>query len=1496
MAALDQLINDLRADGSVDSEGRFTLDREQARAKMQKFQLVDARRYVLELVQAAVLRDATAIEFEIDADDMRMRFDGVPFGAAELDDLYGSLFTDGDSRALRGVRQLALALNAALGMGPKHIHMRSGEVELRMVPGKRDAIITHDEPAARTEIHVRQRLRMRTFVDFFLNLAGRIAEEQYLRERCLFSTVPVTLDGKPISYGLAGGESGLAKLEVSGEDFRGVLKLVDGAAQLELRLVKDGVWIDNRQPRDCGSNLIAVIEGENLRKDVSQAKIVESAALLRIDATLRRARWSLWKLAYEQLEGGEAERVWTMIAEQLLHFASREELEEVAEARALATQLRWRDCRGQGRRISLVDLLELALAGETLRYAQATYPELPADGAPIVLVQDPRELAALDRLLERELVEADDLLGREQRRLLGRRAWLERAGEATLPTHVRFAVTGAIVAKLDSGPVRGEVGVDVQLLTSPDLAAPVHLFMYKDGCLLGRAELELELPNLWLVIDAGFEPNLDHTDAVRDPAFITILLRSLAALREPFARLLSERAKDPNEALIRGLVKRWLIALVDRKSQVALLTRAGVDVAPKFFVPTAELLPDLSGGQLLRGEAETDPLATVPMFEAQVGPRLSLAQLAALINANGKLLYTESRPEDPRLKAPGVVFLGPGDRKIVRALFGDGRLDKWDPSANRQRELEFWYSPRKDLSSMRAELMRGLGRSGVVTERWVVDLPEQGARGFVVWAYDGGPSEDRDELDELDGVRLSVRHEGRKLCELELEGPGPIDAVVEHPGLRAAASWDDVVRDAAFDEVIAAVRAASRELVRRSCIRFERETVVGRRWLARVLLHAAAEHPPLRELIDDVPLLSTVAGNSFSLARAAGWVREHGKLEVVGTDAGWAPFDDPPVIVVDEPQRDELASLLGDVLEDASARVRHHRVFAQLEGRPALREAKLDPNEVLVSVEIQGNGQVGEVGLASRREQPGLSLELGLAGREVGRLFVESGLSVAVEAVVIDDELPLDAQGKVEAKSKRVRGLVRQCRRRVPGLMKMVCERWPELSGEQRELAWRLLVRHLQSEAGQDRRRSREQAWEAATAVPGFREVCGRRMGLAQILAESRPRSVDVLSSPRYAHLRVDLPELDRPIVIVDELELDCLRAYAEVRELDEVWEDELAQIRALASAPKVETPEIHDVALVYRKAMVAGGLECELWLTRAGSVFEAPPELVFARGGRELGRGIVSELLPCAGIVRGEGLTCWGGAVELEDRQVSSLERQQVILYVELAKLVADDRIEKYDRDRAFELLAWAAVGFERHADGLRGHGKHGIALRKAVDEIVPPSLRAALRRRLDRQSEPEPEPEPEPQAPPEPQVAAPASTPKSIAVDRSEPAPVVAAPSTPEQRLLAAIYEQLHWARARHDLLDELLLDSMRISSWGAGEIAGVDRHLLALNRDHPIVARVLGQDPHDPIDLSFLVAALYSLLNYEAEEIRDEHEREFVGQFAEALALAARAQRGP
>ena len=69
MPSVDDLISDLRNEGEVVSEGRFTLDRDKAREKMRQFQLADPRAYVLELVQAAVLKGAAEIAFDIDADD-----------------------------------------------------------------------------------------------------------------------------------------------------------------------------------------------------------------------------------------------------------------------------------------------------------------------------------------------------------------------------------------------------------------------------------------------------------------------------------------------------------------------------------------------------------------------------------------------------------------------------------------------------------------------------------------------------------------------------------------------------------------------------------------------------------------------------------------------------------------------------------------------------------------------------------------------------------------------------------------------------------------------------------------------------------------------------------------------------------------------------------------------------------------------------------------------------------------------------------------------------------------------------------------------------------------------------------------------------------------------------------------------------------------------------------------------------------------------------------
>jgi hypothetical protein len=132
-------------------------------------------------------------------------------------------------------------------------------------------------------------------LDFFANLFGRIAEEKYLRDRCMYAGVPIKLDGVLISRKLPLDEEASGQVRLLGREFAGIVRIVIDDAPAVLHLIKDGVWIDSHPLPECGTNLIAVIEGERLRKDVSQARIVADDAVATIIAAIRRVRWQLWR-------------------------------------------------------------------------------------------------------------------------------------------------------------------------------------------------------------------------------------------------------------------------------------------------------------------------------------------------------------------------------------------------------------------------------------------------------------------------------------------------------------------------------------------------------------------------------------------------------------------------------------------------------------------------------------------------------------------------------------------------------------------------------------------------------------------------------------------------------------------------------------------------------------------------------------------------------------------------------------------------------------------------------------------------------------------------------------------------------------------------------------------------------------------------------------------------------------------------------------------------
>lgn len=123
---IDDVLRELQASGRVDSEGEFTLDRAKAREKLRRYQLADPRAYVLELVQAASLKGATRVRFDIDSRDMVMEFDGRPFTVADFDDVYGAALRHDPDPDVRARRQLALGLGSAMALRLTQIVVESG--------------------------------------------------------------------------------------------------------------------------------------------------------------------------------------------------------------------------------------------------------------------------------------------------------------------------------------------------------------------------------------------------------------------------------------------------------------------------------------------------------------------------------------------------------------------------------------------------------------------------------------------------------------------------------------------------------------------------------------------------------------------------------------------------------------------------------------------------------------------------------------------------------------------------------------------------------------------------------------------------------------------------------------------------------------------------------------------------------------------------------------------------------------------------------------------------------------------------------------------------------------------------------------------------------------------------------------------------------------------------------------------------------------------------
>ena len=641
----------------------------------------------------------------------------------------------------------------------------------------------------------------------------------------------------------------------------------------------------------------------------------------------------------------------------------------------------------------------------------------------------------------------------------------------------------------------------------------------------------------------------------------------------------------------------------------------------------------------------------------------------------------------------------------------------------RDRARKFWSQPVETMDAAAARVQGELRAAGIDPSLWSRRVKADGIDMLIVMVHASVPPGV-----EPRAAQLELRFEGRTLLTRPVElGIWPVVAVIEAKGLAPTPEWDQVADEAVVTAAVARLREEAWSLM--AGLLAAHGDDLGRwRWVAAPLLLRLAEEDGDRFAalrvpgLTGLPLLHTLDGSAISIDEVEALIRERRRVEWVPPTTATIDLGAPPVLRETEPVLAALRRRFGDErVVDGAGRLRQRGREEQLAGLPTVQRLALDPATIWSAMPLPTDGQKGvsgEVGLA-RGRTTGLSLTLCVRGKQVG-VFRQEDLSPAMEAIVADDDLPLDAQGVVDQRSKRYGQHLRRCRRALADLIVKMCRDYPSLADDAQATARGMLLTYAAERMALLAKGSitADRGLEAVRGLPLLSDVRGEMHSISSIEALGRVDAVGPLAAEPEPELA-----LERPILRVDALAERCL-AQLKVRRIDQRWDEELAALRVLASTPRFELPDLREVAWVEREATIAGGLQAQLWIARAPEPAQA---LVFTRAGREVGRVALLAALPCSGVVHGDGLII-GEAVELEARHRGSLAKQICMLYEALAKQLRAGRFRAEERERVQTLLVEVDAALESSSEPLLGSiGKPLTQLKAALAGILSPALRTA-------------------------------------------------------------------------------------------------------------------------------------------------------------------------
>ncbi len=1469
MPELEALMSQLRADGELDSVGEFTLDRRRAREKMRHFQLADPRAYVLELVQAAVLTGATEARFEIDADDMRLEFDGRPFTAEDFDQLYSSMFARRKSSGAR--RQLALGLNAAMALDPGHVHVESGGARMEMRAGADEKITAAERPVAGTRIHVRDRFGRRTVVRFLRKLRGRLAEVEYLKKNCRWARLPIYLDGECISGRPALAEV-LARTEVAiPSAMAAVAGFQEEYRSASMTILKDGVRITSHELEGLPGHFVVCVEVAELEKDVSQRDVVRNEAYDRLLAALPEVLCeTLVKLAETVPEQPSREALFRRVLFDPSTLPALKE--ELAAARAgvylppgaLAAVPLWTSARNPPIVLSLLDLLRSEASRKRVSWSKSRYPELTRrEKPPIAVLPLKHERAYLKELFGDRLSCVDTALQNEEKRACNVERWRLRRMSPEIPAPPRSLISVPLRAE----DVIGEVGIFHDPFEHSDAYGRFSLWLIKEGRLLEKRTTAPVIPGLAAALEADFRPSRLFDRVNIDRLFVRVAVavaRALGPLMNELASRMLEHAvlaqrfsSLPRRCLIPYLgldwqgngLRQFLASFgITGKKHLAFARRGDAE----------EPIAAISSASDVEGD-DPPPLARLHLFETLHGPRLSLRDLAA--RSAGRWLYLpRDRMSGPKVEAD-VLLLDEAELAVLRRIFGAEKLRDYtadyDSRIARARHLQKAPLALRPRGLVHAELEAGdvQGRVGL-RARKPPDLPVH--------------------------AELQLLKYQRHLDTVRYEVPiGPIAGMINDDELTPTADWRGVVDDDRLAHIRQLVLEHAARLLVETC-----ETSGGKPWLrailvsaaARVLATEAAHQPWAEELagaLETAPLFTHLDGRRVDLKRIREVLARDRRLHVWHTEWDGVERDirdevelagDRFVLRLSRDEHQALAAIFGaEALTDARTWLRHRQQARRITAfEPALR-LELGRDEALVATAVANAaapGVRGEVALRRQPDEHGLELRL----YKNGRLYTTSSTeaSYSLVAVVEDDALKLDEHGLLDLSGPRPAELAEICRARIPDVIAELVADQSLWDGPSRRIARIHLMDYLVAASAFENRQDRE--LRAACDLPAFDAVTGpcSFVDLCRSYADF-DRQAYLLRSERRHGQPLD-PR--RRVLLVSRREVPRLRRlFPALENYGDRWAEEQQLRWRLENAPALaEQPP--ERPLVSRHARGRQGLRAHLWLPA-----EPDARLLCAFGfaGRQLELDSLSDLFPCAGVVTGQGLVAASGRVTPNQRE--GLERSAFGLYKQLAKdLTRPSRGRELRGDRAraarrlLDRARIALLGRFEEAD---------CGLDDDQFELLHQLEGMQLSEREQRAQPDQPDQPDQPET-----VTGPGLETAGVGVAESAIAkPEIVEPETREARLLYALHVELSCARELHaDLLDEKNLDRIVLDDLAPDVIARCFDHGVVVNRRHRLVRQLLEAPGTDRVLTTFLASAVYSAMNYFWQEIEDDHEREF------------------